>query len=354
MRKFLFFLFVLLFTSLNIQAQEKLPESNIFTVQEVAPQVWALIVKPTSNVPAVSNTAFFTLGDRVAIVDSHFTPAAARETARIVKIVTGNKPIHYLINTHWHPDHVQGNSTYSSFFPQALNIIAHTNTRRDIQNKEIPSLKETQESLLKRIKDLQEQLKNGKDEKGVELAPEKRLEVEKDLQQTKELQADLSNLEITLPNMTFDKSLLMYGAEREVQVLYFGKGHTEGDVVIFLPKEGILITGDLLTGSLPFMRDAYPQDWGTTLEGVEKLSVSRVIPGHGQVQEGKERITFLKEFMFDLVKSVKEQIALGKTKEDILKIVKAALAEKHAKNFSNFERSVNGAIERTYTKLSEK
>lgn len=354
MRKLLMFLLVLFSSVSLIQAQSKAPESNIFTVQEVAPQVWALIVKPTSNVPAVSNTAFFTVGDRVAIVDSHFTPAAAREAARLVKIVTGNKPIHYLINTHWHPDHVQGNSTYSSFFPQALNVIAHTNTRRDIQNKEIPSLKETQEGLVKEIKDLQEQLKNGKDEKGTDLTPEKRLEVEKDLQQTKDLQTDLDNLEITLPNVTFDKSLFLHGGDREIQVLYFGRGHTEGDAVVFLPKEGVLITGDLLTGALPFMRDAYPQDWGQTLEGVEKLSVSRVIPGHGQVQEGKERITFLKEFMFDMVKAVKEQISAGKSKDDTIKNVKAALTEKHAKKFSNFERASNTAIERTYSRLTEK
>ncbi|KAF0249718.1 MAG: beta-lactamase-like [bacterium] len=354
MRKLLIFLLVLFSSLTLIQAQTKTPESNIFTVQEVAPQVWALIVKPTSNVQAISNTAFFTVGDRVAIVDSHFTPAAAREAARLVKIVTGNKPIHYLINTHWHPDHVQGNSTYSSFFPQALDVIAHVNTRRDIQEKEILSLMETQEELTKETKDLQEQLKKGKDEKGVDLTTEKRQETEKNLQQTKDLQLDLENLEITLPNVTFDKSLFLHGGDREVQVLYFGRGHTEGDVVVFLPKENVLITGDLLTGSLPFTRDGYPQDWGQTLAGVEKLNVSRVIPGHGQVQEGKERIIFLKEFMFDMVTAVKEQIAAGKSKEDTIKIVKVALSEKHAKKFSNFERASNSAIERAYTRLTEK
>ncbi len=354
MRKFLIFLIVLLCSVTLTQAQSKTPESNIFTVQEVAPQVWALILKPTSPVQAISNTAFFTLGDRVAIVDSHFTPAAAREAARLVKIVTGNKPIHYLINTHWHPDHVQGNSTYSSFFPQALDVIAHINTRRDIQEKEIPSLKETQDDLVKEIKDLQEQLKNGKDEKGVDLTTEKRQETEKNLQQTKDLQLDLENLEITIPNITFDKSLFLHGGDREVQVLYFGRGHTEGDVVVFLPKENVLITGDLLTNAIPFMRDAYPQDWGQTLAGAEKLNVSRIIPGHGQVQEGKERITLLKEFMFDMVAAVKEQVAAGKSKEDTVKIVKAALSEKHAKKFSNFDRASNSAIERTYSRLTEK
>lgn len=336
-------------------AQEKKGvESNIFTVQEVAPQVWALIVKPNSPIPAVSNSAFFVIGDRVAIVDSHFTPGAAREAARLVKATVGNKPIHYLINTHWHPDHVQGNSTYSSNFPEALDIISHVNTRQDIIDKEIPSLKEIKDSFVTEIKDTEEQLKSGKTKDGKDLTAEKRQELEKDLKETKDLQIDLENLQITLPNLTFDRSMFLHGGDREVQVLYFGRGHTAGDVVVFLPKEGVLVTGDLLTGGIPFMRDAYPQDWGQTLAGIEKLNVSRIIPGHGAVQEGKERLTLLKEFMFDMVAAVKEQIAANKSKDETKKLVNAALSEKYSKKFNGFERASDSAIERTYTRLTEK
>ncbi len=354
MRKFLILIIMLIALVQVAQAQDKGVESNVFTVQEVAPQVWALIVKPNSPIQAVSNSAFFIVGDRVAIVDSHFTPAAAREATRLIKATVGNKPIHYLINTHWHPDHVQGNSTYSSNFPEALDIIAHVNTRQDIIDKEIPSLKDIKKEFEEDIKNIEKQLTSGKAEDGKDLTAEKRQELEKDLKETKVLQTDLENLQITLPNLTFDRSLFLQAGDREVQVLYFGRGHTAGDVVVFLPKEGILVTGDLLTGGIPFMRDAYPQDWGQTLAGIEKLNISRIIPGHGAVQESKERLTLLKDFMLDMVAGVKEQIAAGKSKEETKKLVKAALSEKYSKKFNGFERSSESAIDRTYTRLTEK
>ncbi len=162
------------------------------------------------------------------------------------------------------------------------------------------------------------------------------------------LRADIKNLEITLPNLTFDRSLFLHAGEREVQILYFGRGHTAGDVVVFLPKERVVVTGDLLTGGIPFMRDAYPADWSATLAGVEKLDFNRVIPGHGGVQQGKERLMLLRAFLDDLVAAVKAQLAIGKSLNEIKGVVKPALTEKHSKQFANFNSSVDAAIERTY------
>jgi glyoxylase-like metal-dependent hydrolase (beta-lactamase superfamily II) len=349
----LFLLFFLLPITV-VNAQNQPPASDFFTVQEVAPQVWALIVKPNSPLPAVCNGAFFTLGDRVAVVDSHFTPFAAREAARLIAAVTGNKPIYYLINTHWHPDHVQGNSTYSSLFPQAINIISHINTRRDIVDKEIPSLKEIKESLPGEIEKLRKQLQDGKGEDGAPLSDAKRKELETEIKENEALRADLQNLEITLPNLTFDHSMSLHAGEREAQVLYFGRGHTEGDVVVYLPKEAVVISGDLLTGGIPFMRDAYPLEWSATLAGVEKLNFSQVIPGHGPVQQGKDRLVLLRKFLDDLVAAVKEQVAAGKNLDAAKQAIKSALSEKYAKQFGNFNGGADGAIERAYNQLTAK
>jgi len=329
-------------------------QSDVFDLQEVAPQVWALIVKQNSPVNAVSNAAFFTIGDHVAVVDSHFTPAAARQASRIISSVTGGKPIHFLINTHWHPDHVQGNSTYSSLFPQALDIIAHTNTRRDIAEKEVASLRDLKESLPKDIEKIRGQLQSGKTAEGADLKDDQRQQLQNRLKSMEGLRADVENLEVTLPNITFDRSLYLNNGEREVQVLYFGRGHTAGDVVVYLPKEKVVITGDLLTGSIPFMRDAYPPEWSATLAGVEKLDFDRVIPGHGAVQQGKERLGLLRAFLDDLVAAVKTQSASGKKLDEIKSSVKLSLTDKYSKQFSNFNSGVDAAVERTYSQLAGK
>jgi glyoxylase-like metal-dependent hydrolase (beta-lactamase superfamily II) len=325
--------------------------SEYFTVQEVAPQIWALIVKPGAPVPAVCNSAFLTLGDRVLVVDSHFTPRAAREAARIIKEVTGKK-VHYLVNTHWHPDHVQGNSIYLAMFSDITSIIAHSSTRREIGEKEVPSLQELRKSLLEEREQLQQQLRSGRDDAGNDFTLETRRAVENNLQQTEALYADIEKLEVTLPNLTFDRSLVLNSGDREVQLLYFGRGHTAGDIVVFLPQEGVLITGDLLTNGIPFMRDAFPLEWSTTLAGAEKLNFKQVIPGHGPIQQGKERLQTLRTLLDDLVMAVRAEVNAGKSIAEVRSTVKERLREKYGKQYANYNVGIEGAISRTYNALT--
>jgi glyoxylase-like metal-dependent hydrolase (beta-lactamase superfamily II) len=148
-----------------------------------------------------------------------------------------------------------------------------------------------------------------------------------------------------------DRSMSLHAGEREVRILYFGRGHTEGDVVVFLPKEKVLVTGDLLTNSIPLMRDAYPLEWSATLAGVEKLDYTRNIPGHGDVQQGKERLEMLRAFLDDLVPAVRRAIVEGKTLDEAKKTVKAELAPRHEKNFPSWNGGAEASIDRVYKHL---
>jgi glyoxylase-like metal-dependent hydrolase (beta-lactamase superfamily II) len=324
--------------------------SEMFAVKQVVPGVWALIVKPRAPGLAVSNTAVIELGDKVLVVDSHLTPSAAREAARLIAAITGDKSVRYLVNTHWHPDHVQGNSTYSSAFPTAIDIIAHVNTRRDILALEIPFLKDQKQLLPRQIADIKSQLAIGKKD-GLPLGDAQRRQLEVQLAQGEALLKEIQTLEITLPSLTMDRSMSLHAAGREVRILYFGRGHTEGDVVVFLPKEKVLVTGDLLTNSIPFMRDAYPLEWSATLAGVENLDYTQNIPGHGDVQQGKERLQILRAFLDDLIPAVRRAVAEGKTLDEAKKTVKAELAPRHEKNFPSWNGGAEASIDRVYQHL---
>jgi glyoxylase-like metal-dependent hydrolase (beta-lactamase superfamily II) len=312
------------------QAQQDAAQvtSELFTVKPVVPGVWALVAKPRTPALAVSNAAVIELGDKVMVVDSHLTPSAAREAARLISMITGNKPVRYLVNTHWHPDHVQGNSAYSSAFPGVIDVIAHINTRRDLLALELPFLKDQKQLLPKQIADLKSQLAIGKRD-GLPLTDAQRRQLETQLSQGEALLKEIENLEITLPNLTLDRSMSLHAGDREVRILYFGRGHTEGDVIVFLPKEKVLATGDLLTNSIPFMRDAYPLEWSATLAGVENLDYTQNIPGHGDVQQGKERLQMLRAFLDDLIPAVRRAIAGGKTLDEAKRTVKAVLSPRH-------------------------
>ena len=97
-------------------------------------------------------------------------------------------------------------------------------------------------------------------------------------------------MQITLPTMTFDRSLILHRKSRTVEILWLGRAHTDGDVFVFLPKEKVLVTGDALHGWTPYMGDSYPFDWIKTLDVAEKLDFDYAIGGHGEVMRGKTNV----------------------------------------------------------------
>src|SRR5262249_18433225 len=118
--------------------------------------------------------------------------------------------------------------------------------------------------------------------------------------------AELKTVQISLPTLVFDHSMILHKDGREIRLLYFGRGHTEGDVVIFLPKEKILITGDLVTNGIPNFFSGYPAEWAATLKGITHLEFDTAVPGHGPVQTGKSQMLRLIAYIDDLVTGVRK------------------------------------------------
>ena len=79
----------------------------------------------------------------------------------------------------------------------------------------------------------------------------------------------VKEIKVTPPNLTFDASMTLHRGGREMRILYFGRGHTDTDVVVYLPKERIVCTGDLMESVVSYMGDSYPEEWIATLERVE-------------------------------------------------------------------------------------
>jgi glyoxylase-like metal-dependent hydrolase (beta-lactamase superfamily II) len=125
-------------------------------------------------------------------------------------------------------------------------------------------------------------------------------------------QADLEQqkfLKPTPPTMTYSSKMTLYRGQREIQLLFLGLGHTHGDTVVFLPKERIVCTGDLMEGSpeggrLSYMGDAVFDKWITTLEALKQLDFDTVLPGHGMPFRGKSNITAFQAYLRDFITQV--------------------------------------------------
>jgi len=327
-------------------------QAQSFDISKVADGVYAAIGRPG----VASNGAFIINKDDVVVVDTHLRPSWARDLIAEIRKIT-DKPVRYVVNTHWHPDHVQGNQAYVSAFGPTVEYLAQHNTRADMIGKGIPSIQESLTQLPGSIGRLEKALAEGKDQQGNPLTTEARGELNRQLDSTRSYLEELKQIQITLPTLTFERSVILYkptaagGPERTIHLYYFGKGHTRGDVVVYLPKEKVIITGDLLTNGIPFMRDAYPSEWIGTLESVAKLDWEYAIPGHGPVQQGKGQIGNLVAYLRDMVAAVKEALAKGMKLEDAKKSIDLS---KHAANFPNFAQGSPSAIERTWAELTGK
>lgn len=313
--------------------------STYFDVVKVADGVYAAIGKPG----ILSNAAFIVTDRGVIVVDTHLRPTWAKDLIQEIRKVT-DKPVRYVIDTHWHNDHTQGSQAYEAAFPAGTEFISHVNTREDIISKAIPSIKQSLDSLPVQTARTKARLEGGKNADGSAMTDSLKQLLRTQISNNEAYLEELKTMKITIPNLTFDKSFALWAGEREVRVLYFGEGHTRGDVFIYLPKEKVLVTGDMLIGGLPFMRDAVPLAWASTLENVAKLDFDQVIPGHGTVQQGKDRLNLVIQYLKDLYAAVKVQVDKKVPVADAVKAVTDQLAPKYEKEFPNFRAGLGGPL----------
>ncbi len=322
-------------------------QAQSFDIVKVADGIFAAIGKPG----VYSNGAFIVNRDDVVVVDTHLRPSWARDLIVEIRKIT-DKQVRYVVDTHWHGDHVQGNQAYISAFGPTVEYLAQHNTREDMIHKAVPSV---QDALTKdvpaAIAQYEKTLAEGKDSRGNPLTAESRSQAERQLVAQRSYLEELKQIQITLPTLTFDRSLILHKPDREIHIYYFGRGHTRGDVVVYLPKEKVLVTGDLLTNGIPFMRDAYPVEWISTLESLDKLDWNMAIPGHGGVQQGKAQLEKLIAYLKDMVAAVKDAVAKGLTLEDAKKSINL---NKYEANFPGFAQANNAAIDRTWAEVTGK
>ena len=312
---------------------------DLFDIKPVANGVYAAIAKPVYKVNC--NAAIIFLDDAVLVVDTHSKPSAARALIEQIKKLTP-KPVKFVVNTHFHWDHYQGNEAYPSSWPAGVEIISSEATRTSIEQRGIPRVKHEIVTMPAQIEQLKGDLQKAS-------TPEQRASIEKDISEGEAYLAELKSMQITLPTMTFDRSLILHRKSRTVELLWLGRAHTDGDVFVFLPKERVLVTGDTLHGWTPYMGDSYPYDWIKTLDVAENLDFDYVIAGHGDVMRGKQTFDLWKQYFRDLLDQTGAAYADGATLDQAKKRVSDYLIEKYAAKFDpRFPQSVGSNVIKAY------
>jgi len=324
--------------SSSVQAED------LFDLKPVAEGVYAALARPAT--PINCNAAVVVYDEGVLVVDTHSRPSSARALIQQIRGVT-DKPVRYAVNTHFHWDHAQGNHAYPVAFPKQVAIVASEATRENLKELGMQRAKDQLEAGPRQVAALKERIAVASDASA-------RAALEGELRQQEAYLAEIGSLELTLPDLTFDKSMILHRKDRDIVLLFLGRGHTSGDVVAYLPKQRVVATGDLLHGWMPFMGDSYPPEWVATLDALDKLDFDHIIGGHGGVKP-KAHLRFFRNYLADLIAEVRRARDRGDSLEQASKSVAAALAPKYEAGMDGrFAGSVGANIEKVYKDLEAK
>jgi cyclase len=276
-------------------------------ITKLAEGVYAQIVSP-DNSAAISNSGIVLLDRGVLLFDTHLTPEAGQLLLARVQSLTA-KPVRYLVNSHFHPDHTHGNQV----FPNSPLIIGSTNARRDMLQQDIPSLNRA-------LSVTRDQLERAKREVLTETEPKVQERMRASISSRQALVDSLSRLKILPPLITVDDALTISDPAREIRLLYLGNAHTDGDLVLYLPAEKIVFAGDVFfQEGMPNSQDASFLDWMKTLEELAKLDADRFVPGHGNVGTKQDVNEFL-GYLQELRQLVEPAVTRGDPLEQVLEI----------------------------------
>lgn len=244
----------------------------------------------TGSLVVMSN-ATIVEGDRdVLVVDSHVTPGGAWALREELKAITP-KPIRWVVNSHYHFDHSHGNQIYG---PE-VEIIGHEFARQQIlagKSLDSPARDFFVGGVPAAIQGLEKRLAAAADDKE-RATLQAQLDVQRNhLEGTKAVRP-------VPPTMTLTHTMTLHRGSREIRLLFFGRGHTAGDVIVYLPKERLIATGDLLVEATSYMGDAFFTEWIQTIEALKQVDFDTVLPGHGRAFTGKTKLEHWQAYLRD-------------------------------------------------------
>jgi glyoxylase-like metal-dependent hydrolase (beta-lactamase superfamily II) len=285
-------------------------EEKKVTFSQISEHAWAYTAEGDPN------TGIIIGEDAVLVADTQATPAMAADVIRRIREVT-DKPIKYVVLTHYHAVRVLGASAY--------------------QPQQILASQDTYDLIVER----------GEQDKASEIGRFPRL-----FQNVETVPSGL-----TWPTMTFNGKMTLWLGKLEVQLLQLGRGHTKGDTVVWLPSEKTLLSGDLVEfDATPYAGDAYFQDWPQTLDNIAALKPRALVPGRGPALLGEEQVKAglecTRDFISDVWTSVKAGAEAGLDLRTVYEKTFAKLQPKYG-NWVIFNHCMPFDVTRAYDEATQ-
>ncbi|MHB1685046.1 MAG: MBL fold metallo-hydrolase [Bacilli bacterium] len=271
-----------------------------YSVQPLAEGVYACIA--TFEGGAGCNAGIVDLGHQTLIYDTCANLAAARELRAVAETITG-RPATYVINSHMHPDHVNGNL----LFADDAVIIASAATRAAIESDGLASMERMRKSMAAEAQNFHQQLEHANSE-----AEKARLRVY--VKAYYEFLEDYPNpADLRLPALTYEHGLTFYGSKQTPQLIALGSAHSPCDAVLWLPEAKVLFASDLVVvNTSPTITAAgAAESWLPFLDQMEALGVHALVPGHGPLIEPDLGFAHMRRYLTAVFDCAEAALAVG-------------------------------------------
>jgi cyclase len=313
---------------------------------QIADGIYQFVTAPDGYVPN-GNSVVIVNDNDVVVFDTFARPSTARTVLAEIRKIT-DKPVRYVVNSHHHPDHWSGNEVYAEAFP-TLEIIATENSRRFMRNIANAWPQVFTNNLRKDQAELEKAESASKNSDGQLLTDVQRIKDENDVRLERDFVAEAVTVNRTYPTLTYTDKLTLRHGGREFLFMSM-VGDADGTTVLYLPKEKILVTGDVISYPIPYFTPPLSQH-ATSLRTLAQFDADVIIPGHGPAWHDK---TFL-NLEADLLESIVSQVVQAEQKGMVTveEMQKAVNVEPLRLKFTHDDKDLNEKFQRYVNRMVE-
>ncbi|MFC4308846.1 MBL fold metallo-hydrolase [Steroidobacter flavus] len=312
-----------------------------FTVTKLRDNVFTVLRGDPPGLAVESNAGFIECADHVIVVDAQSNDATTSQVLAQVRLYTNNKPVRYLINTHWHDDHIVGTHIYKDAFP-GMKVIGSVASLSYLPNQGKQNRDQFHRAIPEVLERFRKTLETGKTSAGKPLSDEQRRSLESDLRLGEGYATVPDDFVAILPDIGVQDKYSIRDKGCAVDVIAIGNAHTTGDLVVHLPEQSVAFVGDVVGWPVPLVgaEQSRVRDWARTLKRIRDLKAATVVPGHGPLMRDNAQI----DRIIDLMTAIPQRVDAERAKGGSLEEVRTRI------DLSDFRRQfangseVNGAL----------
>jgi glyoxylase-like metal-dependent hydrolase (beta-lactamase superfamily II) len=292
-------------------------------MERIAEGTYVIIHDDATDEWPHGNTGVIVGDDSALVIDSTYLPSRARADVVLIRSLT-DKPVRYLVTTHWHFDHNNGAIAYKEAYP-GVAVVSERETRSfiDINSNYWSKMSSASGSSRRAsLQELKDQLASGgADSDGIPGAAE-RARFERAVRLRESELAELATLEVVTPDLVFDGTLTLDLGGRTVELQDRGRANSPHDVTAYVADERVLFAGDILVQApVPYFFASWPVPWIAVLRDIEQLPVTAVVPGHGPVMRDHAYARQVRALLEAVTRQVTNLAREGKTLDEVKKSI---------------------------------